>query len=532
MHNIDNYSEKPSLSNTDTASDRDSSTRNLYSVGSGGDSSCSPDYPVMAAYIQAVAAHKLLSRDDEVKLAKQIEAGEQVVVQAVLQTPGAAEHLFRLGRQIETGTLSVRKIVRNVRVANDIPNDSTVKFNFLKTVKKIKNLHRVNRIIYERLATDDLSDERRQRMHKSTIRHCKKMADLLEDWRLNPEIIECLVDDIRSRADRIDSLISSLHQMFGLFNASAQEAAQHLSNRRQFMQWAASRCSLTPSQRTSMYHQLKNTQQSLKQIEIELGMNAGKFKQIRERVECGCLTVQTAKNEFVTANLRLVLSIARHYRSGKMQLLDCIQEGNLGLIKAVEKFDYGLGFKFSTYATWWIKQAIFRAIDNHSRLIRIPMHMNENLKKIKRAARNLKTEDSTARHIDEIAAELNISPETVDSVLRLDKEPLSLNAHINDPCSHELGCLISTGDPSSPLDAAINQDAAEKIRKALATLSPREERILRLRFGIGEATDHTLDEISRDFALTRERIRQIEAKALQKLRHPKRLRQLSCFIEH
>ena len=267
-------------------------------------------------------------------------------------------------------------------------------------------------------------------------------------------------------------------------------------------------------------------------MEKKLGMNAGRFLRIRERVEFGCRAAQTAKNEFVTANLRLVFNIARHYSSGKMQLLDCIQEGNLGLIKAVEKFDYRFGFKFSTYATWWIKQAIFRAIDNHSRLIRIPVHMNENLKKIKRTSRNLITEESPGRHTDEIAAELNISRENVDSMLKFDEEPLSLNTPLSEHGGHELGYLISDGEPGGPLDAAINHDAAEKIRKVLATLSPREERVLRLRFGIGEASDHTLDEISRDFALTRERIRQIEARALQKLRHPTQLRQLACFIEN
>ena len=532
MQNIEITSGISSLSNRRTPNDRESSNRNHSTAGTGGDSSYSPDYQAVVSYIREVGAFKLLSRDDEVRLAKQIEAGEEVVMHAVLQTPAAADHVIRLGRQIETGTLSVRKIVRNVRIANDIPEESTVKLNFLKTVKQLKKLHRANQILRDRLAGDDLSVERRRRMYKSTIRHCKKMADLLGEWRLNPEIIERMVDEIRSRAAQIDSLISITHQMAGPLNASAEEAAQHLLNRSQFMQWAESRCTLTVSERASIYRQLKNTMLSLKQIEIKLGMNVGRFQRIRERVELGCLAAQTAKNEFITANLRLVFNIARHYTSGKMHLLDCIQEGNLGLIKAVEKFDYRFGFKFSTYATWWIKQAIFRAIDNHSRLIRIPVHMNENLKKIKRKSRNLMTEESPGRHTDDIAAELNISPENVDSILRFDEEPLSLNAPLSDRSGHELGCLISDGDPSGPLDAAINQDAAEKIRKALATLSPREERILRLRFGIGEATDHTLDEISRDFALTRERIRQIEAKALQKLRHPTQLRQLACFNEN
>jgi RNA polymerase primary sigma factor len=303
-------------------------------------------------------------------------------------------------------------------------------------------------------------------------------------------------------------------------------------NQSTFLQWAELRSSLSILERVSIYQELKRAVQSIKQMEIEVGMNAGKFCRILHKIEHACRVTQNAKNEFVTANLRLVFSIARQYTSGKLQLLDFIQEGNLGLIKAVEKFDYRLGFKFSTYATWWIKQTIFRALDNQSRLIRIPVHMNENLKKIRRTARTLIREETRGTPTEEIAAELKIPRENVDNILKFDEEPLSMNAPLSEPDGHEFGCLISDGEPNGPLDAAINRDAAEKIRKALATLSPREERVLRLRFGIGVTADHTLDEISRDFALTRERIRQIEAKALQKLRHPNQLRQLACFIEN
>ena len=358
------------------------------------------------------------------------------------------------------------------------------------------------------------------------------MADLLKEWRINPEIISSMVDDIRSRAEQFDFLRSIVDQLAGLVNAAAEEATQQLLNQSTFLQWAELRSSLSILERVSIYQELKRAVQSIKQMEIEAGMNAGKFRRILHNIEHACCVTQKAKNEFVTANLRLVFSIARQYTSGKLQLLDFIQEGNLGLIKAVEKFDYRLGFKFSTYATWWIKQTIFRALDNQSRLIRIPVHMNENLKKIRRTARTLIREETRGTHTEEIAAELKIPRENVDNILKFDEEPLSMNAPLSEPDGHEFGCLISDGEPNGPLDAAINRDAAEKIRKALATLSPREERVLRLRFGIGVTADHTLDEISRDFALTRERIRQIEAKALQKLRHPNQLRQLACFIEN
>lgn len=532
MENIATTFGRISLANKSTPKRGENSNRNFSNVNTGSDSGYSSDYKALASYIREVGTYKLLSRDDEVRLAKQIEAGEDAVMHALLQTPEAAEYILQLGRQIETGTLSVKKIIRNVKIGKDVPEEGALQHNFLKTIKQVKKLHRANQILRDRFGADGLSVERKRRMYKATIRHGKWMADLLAEWRLNPEIMESMVNALRRRADRIDSLRSSVDQIAGLVNTSAQDVTQHLVNRSQFMKWTGLRSSLTPSERASTYRQLKNTVASMKQMELKLGMHAARFLRIRERAELGCLVAQTAKNEFITANLRLVFNIARHYTSGKLQLLDCIQEGNLGLIKAVDKFDYRFGFKFSTYATWWIKQAIFRAIDNHSRLIRIPVHMNENLKKIKRTSKNLTTEESPGRNTDEIAAELNISRENVDTILRFDEEPLSLNAPLSDRGGHELGYLISDGDPSGPLDAAINHDAAVKIRKALATLSPREERVLRLRFGIGEATDHTLDEISRDFALTRERIRQIEAKALQKLRHPTQLRQLACFNEN
>jgi RNA polymerase primary sigma factor len=532
MENIEIASEGAGLTKGRGPVHRAGSISNSPNISSGPESGYGSDYQTVASYIREVGAYKLLKRDDEVRIAKWIEAGECITVQSLLQTPRAAEYILRLGRQVETGVLSAKKILRSMKIGDDVAGEGDVEHTFLKTVRRIKRLHNANQILRDRLATGSLSAKSRRRTYKATIRQSKRMADLLNEWRINSEIIEHMVKDFRRQADRMDALLASVHRLAGLVNASAEEAAAQLASQRRFRQWVRLRSSLPISAQVSIYQELKNAVQSINQMELKLGLKAQRLLRIRERIDFGCRAAQAAKNEFVTANLRLVFNIARRYASGKMQLLDCIQEGNLGLIKAVDKFDYRFGFKFSTYATWWIKQAIFRAIDNHSRLIRIPVHMNESLKKIKRTSKNLITEEFPARHSEEIAAELNISRENVDSMLKFDEEPLSLNAPLNEPGGRELGCLISDGQPGGPLDAAINSDAAEKIRKALATLSPREERVLRLRFGIGETSDHTLDEISRDFALTRERIRQIEARALQKLRHPTQLRKLACFMEN
>ena len=508
------------------------SDSNSSNFDTGSDIYSNPDRQSVTSYIRDVSAFKLLKRDDEVRIAKRIEAGENAILRALLQTPGAAEYLIRLGRQIETGAVSAKKIVRAVKVNADEAAEGDEAQQFLKVVRIIKKLHGVNQILRSRLAAGELSIERERRMYKAILIQGRRMAQLLRGWRIQTEIIKAMVDKFQVQADRMVALRSDMQQLADLINAPAEEMMQHMANRNQFLRWTA-RCSSLPSaERAALYRRFKKAAESIKQMETKLGMKAERCLRISQQVQVGSGVAQTARDEFVTANLRLVFNIARHYASGKMQLLDCIQEGNLGLIKAVEKFDYHYGFKFSTYATWWIKQAIFRAIDNHSRLIRIPVHMNENLKKIRRAAKTTPPEGSVAARADEIAAELNISRENLESLLKFDEEPLSLNAPLSDRSGHELGHFISDGDASGPLDAAISHDAAEKIRKALATLSPREEKILRMRFGIGEPADHTLDEISRDFALTRERIRQIEARALQKLRHPAQLRQLASFMEN
>jgi RNA polymerase primary sigma factor len=532
MENADITLERTGLANRCTPQLCKGSDSNSTNIDNGSDLYSNPDRQSITSYIRDVSAFKLLKRDDEVRIAKRIEAGENAVLRALLQTPAAAEHIIRLGRQIEKGAVSARKIVRAVKADADEPADGDDVQQFLNIVRKIKKLHDVNQMLRSRLAAGGLPIERERRMQKAVLRQGRRMAELLRGWRLQSEIIQVMVDKFKGQADRIVALRSNVHQLADLIDAPSEEVMQHMANRSQFMRWTALFSSLPSAERASLYRRFKNAVESMNQIELKLGMKAEKYLRIRQRVEIASRVAQTARDEFVTANLRLVFNIARHYASGKMQLLDCIQEGNLGLIKAVEKFDYHYGFKFSTYATWWIKQAIFRAIDNHSRLIRIPVHMNENLKKIKRAVKATPPEGSFATRADEIAAELNISRDNLDSLLKFDEEPLSLNAPLSDRSGHELGHFISDGDPDGPLDAAITHDAAEKIRKALATLSPREEKILRMRFGIGEAADHTLDEISRDFALTRERIRQIEARALQKLRHPAQLRQLASFMEN
>jgi RNA polymerase primary sigma factor len=519
-------------------------------------------------YLREMGGVELLSREGEIAIAKRIEAGKDVMLIALSQSPMTAQQFYEWNDQLQKDEILVREIIdidtnymedestgpsakqKNAgETDKDDSSGDTDDEEFNPTLaameteikpKVLKTVHTLTKeytklIKYQKEKLDCVLNS--QNFSPAKEKGYQKIVDdILENIKslqLSPSVLEELVQKHYVENKKIISLEGNLLRLAMDHNISRNEFIKFYigneinPNLKKFLDTN----SIWKKFFAKNKEEFKNIRERLIEISHKLGISVTDFKKLVSRVQKGEKESRIAKKEMVEANLRLVISIAKKYTNRGLQFLDLIQEGNIGLMKAVDKFEYRRGYKFSTYATWWIRQAITRSIADQARTIRIPVHMIETINKIVRTQRLILSEFGREATPEELAQKLRMPLDKVRKVLKISKEPVSLEKPVGDEEDSSLGDFIEDTKALAPLEQAIKSNLGEATTKILSTLTPREERVLRMRFGVGMNTDHTLEEVGLQFSVTRERIRQIEAKALRKLKHPSRSKQLKSFLE-
>ena len=418
----------------------------------------------VSRYLRQIGQYKLLTGADEVEIAKKIEIGEQIILQAILQSTTLIDYLINLGDQIKSRKQSAGKILMHIHRRGEAVSLQVKVGLFLKTTRELKKLQTTTKNSGDKPDTRGLASAERRRQKEKLKRQDDRIFQILQNWRFESCVIDKIEKQIRGREASSGSRNQTLQRMFS-------------------------------------------------------------------QVEVGRARVNAHRGELINANLRLVVRMARRYTQRGMSLIDLIQEGNIGLIRAANRYEYRRGTRFSTCATWWIRQGILRAIYNQARTIRLPIHIRDKYRKLQKVTHSVRDGHNGNGHFEELADRGGMPFDEVDRILAMAGEPLSLDAPLNTDATRFLSDAIEDNNTLDPFNFAARRNLVQELRKVLAVLTPREEKVLRLRFGIGEKTDHTLDEISQEFDLTRERIRQIEARALQKLQHSKYSRTLRTFID-
>ena len=490
-------------------------------------------------YLKEMGSVALLSREGEIEIAKRIEEGKKDVASAVFGLPMTIEYVLSLREKLKAGKVNVREIVsayeEEFEEEEEERDDTELRDRTLDALTKVRKPSLSLKTVHAKCVHAG-SDPAKQRQLKAQLKDARQqVVERMEAVNLHPLLKDRLVQRVRDLAQQIRAAereIALCQRKLGVPGEQGLELLRRLGRGRRDFLAVKRKTGLAEDPLHDIRKVFHAARLRIRQLETqEAFASADEIKEAVRHLDLAEEKVKRGKAELVEANLRLVVSIAKKYTNRGLQFLDLIQEGNIGLMKAVDKFEYKRGYKFSTYATWWIRQAITRAIADQARTIRIPVHMIETINKLIRTSRHLVQKLGREPTPEEIAERMDLPLDKVRKILKIAREPISLETPIGEEEDSHLGDFIEDKKAISPLDAAIRYDLQRQINNALETLTPREEKVLRKRFGIGESTDHTLEEVGQDFEVTRERIRQIEAKALRKLRHPSRSKKLRSFVE-